>query len=223
MTIYQNPDISQSLFVIPALVRRHSQMHPKFSPALRRAPKLVTITPIVLLYQSPEIPVTPVPVVSNPSYSEGLLEYPPRVKYSPEIDASQFTLHILSDTPGVFQRLKYILLMLLGITTDNVCLNYTMTRMLQSILEALGIPWPAMCHAIACIAHITQLALAVFMSSFNVSGHTMSWEAHERDYQFGGNESIDIGKSQTLPNESNDSINKVSAMRPDLAKIIVNV
>jgi len=111
MNINKNPGISQSLFVIPALVRWYSQVHPKFSLALRHAPKLITITPIILLYQSSEMPVTPVPVVRDPSYSEGLPEYPPRVWYSPEIDASKFTLHILSDTPGVFQRLKYILLM----------------------------------------------------------------------------------------------------------------
>jgi len=111
MNIHNNPGISQSLFVIPALVRRHSQVHPKFSPALRRAPKLIRITHIVLLYQSSEIPVTPIPVVRDHSYSEGLPEYPPRVWYSPEIDSSKFTLHILSNTPGVFQRLKYILLM----------------------------------------------------------------------------------------------------------------
>jgi len=111
MNIRKNPGTSQRLFVIPTLVRWHSQVHPKFSPALWRAPTLIPITLIVLLYQSSEIPVTPIPVVSDPSYSEGLPEYPPRVWYSPEIDASKFTLHILSDTPGVFQRLKYILLM----------------------------------------------------------------------------------------------------------------
>jgi len=111
MNIYTNPGISQSLFVISALVHRHFQVHPKFSPALRHVPKLITITPMVLLYQSSEIEVTPVPVIRDPSYSEGRPECPPRVWYSPDIDASKFTLHILSDTPGVFQRLKYILLM----------------------------------------------------------------------------------------------------------------
>ena len=54
---------------------------------------------------------TPVPVIRDPSYSEGRQECPPRVWYSPEIDASKFTLHILSDTAGVFQWLEYILLM----------------------------------------------------------------------------------------------------------------
>jgi len=54
---------------------------------------------------------TPVPVIRDPSYSEGRQECPPRVWYSPDIDASKFTLHIFSDTPGMFHWLKYILLM----------------------------------------------------------------------------------------------------------------
>ena len=37
---------------------RCSQVHPKFSPALRGVSKLSTITPMVLLYQSSEISVT---------------------------------------------------------------------------------------------------------------------------------------------------------------------
>jgi len=36
---------------------RHYQVHPQFSPALRDVPQLITIIPMVLLYQSPEIPV----------------------------------------------------------------------------------------------------------------------------------------------------------------------
>jgi len=111
LMIHQIQTISQSLFVIPALVRRNPQVHPKFSLALRRAPKLITITLIVPLYWWSEIPVTPVPVVRDPGYFEGLPEYPPSVWYSPELDASKFTLHILSDTPGGFWWLKYIVLM----------------------------------------------------------------------------------------------------------------
>ena len=45
----------------------------------------------------------PVPVIRDPSYSDGPPECPPRVWFSPEIDASKFILHILSDTPGGFQ------------------------------------------------------------------------------------------------------------------------
>jgi len=48
-------------------------------------------------------------------------------------------------------------------------------------------------------------------------------EAHEHDQQFGDNESIDIGKSQRLHKVGNPRINKVSAIRPGLAKIIEKV
>jgi hypothetical protein len=109
---------------------------------------------------------------------------------------------------------------LLGITTYNASSNYLMTRELQSTLEASGIEWPALRNHIPCMAHVIQLALGAFMSSLGVKGRTKSWEAHERNQQFGENESIDIGKSQRLPKEGNSRINKVSAMRPGLAKII---
>jgi hypothetical protein len=59
MNIHKNPGISQSLLVIPPLVWRISQVHPMFSLGLRRVPTLITFTPIVLLYPSTEIPVTP--------------------------------------------------------------------------------------------------------------------------------------------------------------------
>jgi len=67
------------------------------------------------------------------------------------------------------------------------------------------------------MAHIIQLALGAFTSSLGVKGRTKPWEAHERDQQFGENESIDIGKSQRLRKEGNARINKVSAIRPGLA------
>ena len=60
---------------------------------------------------SPALPGAPRLVVGAPSFSEGWQERSPRVWYSPEIDASKFTLHILSDTPGGFLWLEYILLM----------------------------------------------------------------------------------------------------------------
>jgi len=53
----------------------------------------------------------PVPVSRDPSYSNGRPECPPWVWFSPEIDASKFTLRFLSDTPGGSQWLKYIVLM----------------------------------------------------------------------------------------------------------------
>ena len=73
------------------------------------------------------------------------------------------------------------------------------------------------------MAHVIQLALGAFMSSLGVKGRTKSWEAHERDQQFGENESTDIGKSQRLRKEGNARIHNVSALRPGLAKIIENV
>jgi len=112
---------------------------------------------------------------------------------------------------------------LLGIMTDNASSNYSITHKLQSTLEASAILWPALRNHIPCMAHIIQLALGAFMSSLGVKGRTKSSEANERDQQFGENESIDIGKSQTLRKEGNARINKVSAMKPGLGKIIETV
>jgi len=112
---------------------------------------------------------------------------------------------------------------LLGITTDNTSSNYSMTRELQSTHEASGIEWPALRNHIPCMAHDIPLALGAFMSSLGEKGRTKSWEAHERNQQFGENEIIDIGKSQRLRKEGNARINKVSAMKPGLAKIIEKV
>jgi len=73
------------------------------------------------------------------------------------------------------------------------------------------------------MARVIQLALGAFVSSLSIKGCTKSWEAHERDQQFGENESVDIGKSQRLRKEGNARIIKVSAMRPGLAKLIEKV
>jgi hypothetical protein len=112
---------------------------------------------------------------------------------------------------------------LLGITTDNASSNYSMTRELQSTLEASGIKWLALRNHIPCMAHVIHLALGAFMSSLGVNSRTKSWESHERDQQIGENESIDTRKSQRLRKESNARINKVSAMKPGLAEIIEKV
>jgi len=112
---------------------------------------------------------------------------------------------------------------LLGISTDNASSNYSKSCELQTTLEASGIVWPALRNHIPCMAHIIQLALGAFMSSLGVKGRTKSWEAHERDEQFEENESTDIGKSQRLRKEGNARMNKVSAMRPGLAKTIEKV
>jgi hypothetical protein len=73
------------------------------------------------------------------------------------------------------------------------------------------------------MGHVLQLVLGAFMSSLSVKAHTKSWEAHERDQQFGKNDSIGNGKSQRLRLEGNARINTVLPMRADLAKIIGKV
>jgi len=81
------------------------------SPVLPGAPRVLSGGPRCSQTYHSHSHGTTVPDMRDPSYSEGWQECPPRVWYSPEIDASKFTLHILSDTPGGVQRLKYILLM----------------------------------------------------------------------------------------------------------------
>jgi hypothetical protein len=111
----------------------------------------------------------------------------------------------------------------LGITTENASSNYLMTCELQSTLEASAIKWQELRNNIPFMTHVIQLTLGAFMRSLGVKGRTKSWEAHERDQQFGDNESIDFGKSQRLRKEGNARINKMSALRSVLAKIIEKV
>ena len=98
-----------------------------------------------------------------------------------------------------------------------------MTHKLRSTLEASGIEWPALRNPIPCMAYIIQLALCAFICSVGVKGRIKSWEAHEHNPQFGKNECIDIGKSQRLRKKGSARINKMSAMRPGLARIIEKV
>jgi len=112
---------------------------------------------------------------------------------------------------------------MLGITTNIPSSNYSTTWELQSTLQASGIEWPALRNQIPYMAHVIQLAVGAFMSSLGVKGHTKLWEAHERDQQYVDNASTHFGKSQRLRKEGNTRINKVSAMKPGLAKLIVKV
>jgi hypothetical protein len=73
------------------------------------------------------------------------------------------------------------------------------------------------------MAQVIQLGLCAFMSSLSVKGRTKLWESHERNQQLGENESMDIGKSQRVRKEGIARINKVSAMRPGLTKLIKKV
>jgi len=54
----------------------------------------------------------------------------------------------------------------------------------------------------------------------SVTGHTKSSEFYVHNPQFGKNEIIDIGNSQSLHVEGNNRTSKVSATRPGLAKLI---
>jgi len=81
----------------------------------------------------------------------------------------------------VLDRVEHTDGRLLGITTDNASSNYSMTRELQSTLEASGIEWTALRNNIPCMAHVIQLALSAFMSRLGVKGRTKSSEAHEHD------------------------------------------
>jgi len=123
----------------------------------------------------------------------------------------------------VLDRIELTDSRMLGITTNTAFSNYSITHELQSTLEASWIEWATLRNHIRCMVHVIQLALGAFMSSLGVKGRTKSWDAHERDQQFGENESIDIGKTLRLRKEGNARINEVLAMRPGLAKIIEKV
>jgi len=111
----------------------------------------------------------------------------------------------------------------LGITTDNAYSNYSITCELQSTFDASVIERPVLRYYIPCMAHVIHPTLGAFISSLGVKGCTQSWEAHERNHQFGENDGIEIGNSQRLREEGYARFNKVAPMRPRLAKIIEKV
>jgi len=92
--------------------RRRSQTCNRRSQVFPGAPKVLSGAPRCSQTYHNHSHGTPVPVIRDLRDSKGRPECPRMVWYSLEIDTSKFTLHILSDTPGDFQRLKYILLML---------------------------------------------------------------------------------------------------------------
>jgi len=65
----------------------------------------------------------------------------------------------------VLDRFELTDVRLLGIATDNASSISSMTREMQSTLEASGIKWPALRNHIPCMAYVIQLALGVCMSS----------------------------------------------------------
>ena len=70
---------------------------------------------------------------------------------------------------------------------------------------------------------VIQLDLGVFMSSLGGKQCSKCSEANQSDQQFRAEERIDICNSQRLREEDNARINKGSAMRPRLPKIIEKV
>jgi len=105
------PDLSSALPDLSSALPDLLSALPGLSPAIPGAPNVLSGAPRCSQTYHNHSHGTPVAVIRDPSYSEGRPECPPRVWYFPEIDPFKFTLHIISDTPGGFQRLKYILLM----------------------------------------------------------------------------------------------------------------
>jgi hypothetical protein len=98
-----------------------------------------------------------------------------------------------------------------------------MARKLQLTLEHTGIEWPALRKHIPCMVHVIQLGLGAFRRSLGVKARTRSWKAHERDQQFGEDESMGNRKNHRHQLEGNARINTVSAVSSGLAKIIWKV
>jgi hypothetical protein len=111
---------------------RHSQVLPEVSSALPGAPKVLTCTLRCSSTCHNHYPGTPVPVTRNPSYSEGRQVCHFRVCYFSEIEVSKFTLHILSDTPGVILWLKYILLLMASKGSTEASITVTFTASIEN-------------------------------------------------------------------------------------------
>jgi len=122
--------------------RRRSQTCRRRSQVLPGAPKVLSGAPRCSQIYHNHSHGTPVPVIRDPSYSEGRPECPPRVWYSPEIGASKFTLHILSDTPGGFQWLKYILLMWAVLIAGRRSLYGSTVAVRVANSPAIGLSYP---------------------------------------------------------------------------------
>jgi hypothetical protein len=80
-----------------------------------------------------------------------------------------------------------------------------------------------MSNHIPCTPNIIQLAWGEFISSLVVQGDTESCEVPKNDLEISDNDSTESGKSQTLRYEGKVRFNKVSAMRPGYANIIVKL
>jgi len=90
---------------------QYSQMWHRRSQVLEGALKVLSGPPKCSQTYPNHSPHTPVQVIRDSCHSVEQPECPPMVVFSADIDSSKVTLHILSDTVGGFQWLKYILLM----------------------------------------------------------------------------------------------------------------
>jgi len=80
----------------------------------------------------------------------------------------------------------------------NAFSNYSMSRIVQSTIEASGIAWCVLRNDIQCTAHVIPLGFSGFMSILQANGTTKLWQPDESDHHIGENEIIDIGISQKL-------------------------
>jgi hypothetical protein len=112
---------------------------------------------------------------------------------------------------------------LLGNPTDDASQNHSKPCVPQSTLVASRIQRNAWKKHIRCMEHSIQQPVGAIMSSLGETGRTKSLKSRLYDQQYGENKYMDIGKSQRLRTEGNARINKVSAMRQGLARIIGKV
>jgi len=104
--------------------------------------------------------------------------------------------------------------------TDNASSNYSMTRELQSTLEASGIEWPTLRNHIPCMAHPNTAGFRCIHEQSQCKRPHQVLRSPWARSAFWREWSIDIGNSQRLRKEGNARINKVFTIRPGLAKII---
>jgi len=109
---------------------------------------------------------------------------------------------------------------LLRITTDSASLHCTITWELQSRCEAPGLGSPPVRNDILYMVQVIEIALGGCMNSVAGKGCSKSFEAHLRNQHFGENKCTHIAKHQGEWKEGKARINKVSAQRPGLVKII---
>jgi len=98
-----------------------------------------------------------------------------------------------------------------------------MSAKLPPFREALAIEWPAFSYHIPCMVYIIQLLFSAFLSILKVNDHTKTWDGNKHYKQFEENEGTDLGKRQRHRNKGNARVDKVSAMRSGLGKIIEKV